>query len=123
MAPRKRTPEPVEDEEPEYHDPDLERILDEYMAHLKATTPSDEVVIALFDAAGARCECRSSDCEHMGRCVRSLHVQDRATKPPIGYLQWEALPVPESNRYEIVCAICRSDRYQAERKRWVKETP
>jgi hypothetical protein len=123
MASKKRPAPPIQEEDYEQpNEPELERILDEYIELRKATEPSEEAIKAVFAASGGQCECVSSDCEHVGRCPRTLHKDDRAAKPAIGYLQWEALPIAESSRFEIVCTACQSDRYQAERKRWKSTT-
>ncbi len=101
----------LEDESP---DPDTEEALSGYIAMLKATMPSEETKKAVFDAAGGRCECIRTCCDHGGRCARTLDWRDRSPSKGTGYVHWEAVSKPGSeSSHEIVCVPCQSTRYEA----------
>jgi len=110
MTTKKVVP-PEVDVEPE-SDPELLRVLENYIVLDEAKTAADNILIRqIFTDAGSRCQCTSRGCHHSedGRCPQILEWSDRGKANGSGYCFWEALPL-ESGNFEIVCVPCQYAR-------------
>jgi hypothetical protein len=67
--------------------------------------PDDTMRRALFDRAGARCECRLTLCNHKGRCRQELRWDDYTRSWDVLHMHLSDDP-DDLDNWLVLCSVC-----------------